>query len=238
MYLTFASIFITVKAVKEEAHDGKFTIAKLFTNELFFTLIVSLLSTYVLWIFISIVFLDPWHILTSTLQYLLLSPTYTNVINVYAFCNTHDVTWGTKGDDKPEKLKAATVGKDGKTDTELSFDDGDLDALYDSALQKFSSQAAQEPPTVNAADKELNYNKGFRTNVVLAWMFSNAALVAVVLKAGGLNRINIKPTPSGGPDESATVKFYLYIILWSVAGLSAFKFVGAMWYKIHRIFVR
>jgi chitin synthase len=61
----FASIFITIKAVKEEADDGVFTISKLFTNSLFFTLIVSLLSTYVLWIFISIVFLDPWHILTS-----------------------------------------------------------------------------------------------------------------------------------------------------------------------------
>jgi chitin synthase len=64
-YLMFASIFITVKAVKAEADDGVFTFSKLFKNELFFTLIVSLLSTYVLWIFISIVFLDPWHILTS-----------------------------------------------------------------------------------------------------------------------------------------------------------------------------
>jgi chitin synthase len=23
-------------------------------------------------------------------------PTYINVLNVYAFCNTHDVSWGTK----------------------------------------------------------------------------------------------------------------------------------------------
>lgn len=145
------------------------------------------------------------------------------------------MTWGTKGDDKPEKLKAANVTKDGKTDTEPSFDDGDLDALYDSALAKFSSPQVPEPPKENAADKELNYNKGFRTNVVLIWMFCNAALVAVVLKAGGLNRLSVKPVGGGGPDESRTVKYYLLIILWSVAGLSAFKFVGAMWYKIHRI---
>jgi cellulose synthase/poly-beta-1,6-N-acetylglucosamine synthase-like glycosyltransferase len=68
------------------------------------------------------VFFDPWHIVTlvshlyiclrvsskcliQAVQYLLLFPTYTNVINVYAFCNTHDVSWGTKGDDKPKKLK-------------------------------------------------------------------------------------------------------------------------------------
>jgi cellulose synthase/poly-beta-1,6-N-acetylglucosamine synthase-like glycosyltransferase len=64
-YLLFASVFITIKSVEAEAHDGKFTFGKLFTNEIFFTLIVSLLSTYVLWIFISLVFLDPWHIVTS-----------------------------------------------------------------------------------------------------------------------------------------------------------------------------
>ena len=64
-YLLFASVFITIRSVEAEAHDGKFTFGKLFTNEIFFTLIVSLLSTYVLWIFISVVFLDPWHIVSS-----------------------------------------------------------------------------------------------------------------------------------------------------------------------------
>jgi chitin synthase len=163
-----------------------------------------------------------------------LSPTYTNVINVYAFCNTHDVSWGTKGDDKPEKLKTATVNKDGKPDEELSFDDGDLDALYDSALQKFSSEAVEEPKPKNAGEAELNYNRAFRTYVVLVWMFCNAALVAVVLNAGGLARLEVAPA-NGNTDESAKVKTYLLIVLWSVAGLSAFKFVGSMWYKIHRI---
>src|SRR5271156_570778 len=97
----------------------------MFSNSIFFTLIVSLLSTYMLWVIISIVFLDPWHIVTSvrtqvssldhllnsfqSLQYLLLSPTYTNVINVYAFCNTHDMSWGTKEDGKPDAAGSATV---------------------------------------------------------------------------------------------------------------------------------
>jgi chitin synthase len=69
-YLLFASVFITIRSVEAEAHDGKFTISKLLTNELFFTLIVSLLSTYLLWIFISIVFFDPWHIVTSVRHHL------------------------------------------------------------------------------------------------------------------------------------------------------------------------
>lgn len=34
---------------------------------------------------------DPWHMFSSFFQYLLLAPSFTNVLNVYAFCNLHDV---------------------------------------------------------------------------------------------------------------------------------------------------
>ena len=34
---------------------------------------------------------DPWHMITSFLQYLLLSPMYINILNIYAFANLDDV---------------------------------------------------------------------------------------------------------------------------------------------------
>lgn len=34
---------------------------------------------------------DPWHMFSSFFQYLCLAPSFTNVLNVYAFCNLHDV---------------------------------------------------------------------------------------------------------------------------------------------------
>src|ERR1700709_2502663 len=110
----FASIFITVKSVQAELALGEFHWADIFKNQIFYTLIISLASTYVLWFVVSFLFFDPWHMFTSFIQYLLLTPTYINILNVYAFCNTHDITWGTKGDTKPEKLGTASVGKDGK----------------------------------------------------------------------------------------------------------------------------
>jgi chitin synthase len=67
-YLLFASVFITVRSIQAEldpADPTPFKLSDLVQNSIFFTLIVSLLSTYVLWIFFSIVFLDPWHIVTS-----------------------------------------------------------------------------------------------------------------------------------------------------------------------------
>lgn len=45
------------------------------------------MATYGLWLYASLIAFDPWHMLTSFIQYILLSPTYINVINVYAFCN-------------------------------------------------------------------------------------------------------------------------------------------------------
>lgn len=64
-YLMFASIFITVKSIQTQVATSGFTFADLFTNALFRTLIISMLATYVLWIVASIIFLDPWHMVTS-----------------------------------------------------------------------------------------------------------------------------------------------------------------------------
>jgi chitin synthase len=62
----FASIFITVKSIKQQVRENKgFSVAQLFRNKLFFTIMVSLLSTWVMWLVVSILFLDPWHMATS-----------------------------------------------------------------------------------------------------------------------------------------------------------------------------
>jgi hypothetical protein len=67
-------------------------------------------------------------------------------------------------------------------------------------------------------------------------MFCNAALVAIILNSGGLERLSVKTqTVQEEGAASSIVKTYLLVVLWSVAGLSAFKFVGAMWYLIERI---
>ena len=34
---------------------------------------------------------DPWHMFSSFFQYLCIAPSFTNILNVYAFCNLHDV---------------------------------------------------------------------------------------------------------------------------------------------------
>lgn len=233
----FATVFITVKSVQEEVKDSGFTFSDLFTNSLFLTLIVSMASTYLLYFIVSFMFLDPWHMFTSFFQYLLLTPTYINILNVYAFCNTHDITWGTKGDDKPEKLPAAVTKPGGKVDVAIPADDHDLNSQYETELSAFATKYDPPKREMSQQERHEDYYKGFRSAVVLAWMFCNLALAAVVLNTGGLDRVEI-----GDSDETSTETetqrstIYMAVVLWSVAALSAFRFIGACWFLVVRIF--
>lgn len=113
-------------------------------------------------------------------------------------------------------------------------DDGDLNAQYDAELSAFANKAPKEVQIISEEDKQADYYKGFRSAVVLAWVFCNFALGAVVLSAAGLDAFD---KTTDGKDESMDEKslIYMEVVLWSVAGLSIFKFVGAMWYLVVRM---
>lgn len=215
--------------------DG-FHAADILKNKVFYMLIISVMSTWGIWLLASLIMLDPWHMATSFVQYMLLTPAFTNVLNVYAFCNTHDVSWGTKGDDKVEKLPSVNT-KDGTAKTDLP-DEGDLNAQYQRELAVFAAKEVIEkkPPTPSQLqEKQMDYYKGVRTGVVLIWMVTNFAIAALVLSSAGLDRI------SPSKEDKAEIQthrsnIYMSIVLWSVAGLSAFKFLGAMWFLVVRMF--
>ncbi|ROT37472.1 chitin synthase [Sodiomyces alkalinus F11] len=240
IYLMFAAIFISVKAIIADVNNGRpFSIDELFSNPVFYTLIVSVMSTYGIWLVASLIMFDPWHMITSFVQYMLLTPTYTNILNVYAFCNTHDISWGTKGDDQAEKLPSVST-KDGSGKTDLP-DESDLNAQYERELAVFSTKPAKvvsNPTEAQKAEAQLDYYRGVRSIVVLAWMISNFGLAAVVLSAAGLNRIEPEAAnpDEAGEDPNFRANIYMTVVLWSVAGLSAFKFLGAMWFLVVRMF--
>ena len=172
---------------------------------------------------------DPWHMFTSFVQYLIMTPTYINILNVYAFCNTHDITWGTKGDDKAEKLPSAVLKPGGKVDVNIPTDDTDLNTQYEAEMRKIVSKAPPEVRNPSPEEVQEDYYKGFRSSVVLFWLVCNFGLCAAVLSTAGLERITTTTT-----EEKSGI--YLAVVLWSVAGLSAFKFIGAIWFLIVRMF--
>ena len=230
-YLTFASIFITVKSVQKQLETNTFSFGLLFSNTVFSTLIVSLLATWAMYLIASLLFFDPWHMFTCFVQYILLTPTYINILNVYAFCNTHDITWGTKGDDKAVKLPSANLKPGGKVDVDIPQDDGDLNDQYEREMSVISQKAPKEVSAPHPADKQEDYYKGFRSTVVLAWIFSNLALCGIILSTG-LDRIDVSNTAQ---TEEQRAIIYMKVILYSVAALSLFRFIGAMWFLIVRM---
>ena len=234
----FAAIFISVKAIQADLLLHSFSISELFKNSVFYTLIISVMSTYGIWLVASLLMFDPWHMFTSLVQYMLLSPTYTNVLNVYAFCNTHDISWGTKGDDKAEKLPEVST-KDGTGKTDLP-DETDLNSQYERELRTFGSKEVKEvkaPTAAQLEEKQMDYYRGVRTIVVLAWMISNFALCALVLSTAGLEKLVPGQDQQSEQDVKNTrATIYMSVVLWSVAVLSGFKFIGAVWFLIVRMF--
>ncbi|PSR97018.1 chitin synthase 3 [Coniella lustricola] len=237
IYLMFAAIYISVKAIETDLSENGFNLNDLFKNEVFYTLIVSVMSTYGIWLIASLLMFDPWHMITSLIQYMMLTPTFTNVLNVYAFCNTHDVSWGTKGDDKPDKLPSIST-KDGQGKTDLP-DEGDLNAQYDREVQVFSRKEVKVVTTPTPAqldEKQQDYYRGVRTVVVLMWMITNFGLIAVVLSAAGLEKIGTTTDDDTNETTTTRTTIYMAVVLYSVAALSGFKFLGAMWFLVVRMF--
>jgi len=171
--------------------------------------------------------------LTSTLPpgLTLAWPTYLNILNVYAFCNTHDISWGTKGDDKAEKLGHASVKPGGKVDVNIPQDDGDLNSQYDEQMKVISQKPPKEVKTVSAADQQEDYYKNFRTNVVIVWLISNLFLIAIILSTG-LDQLDASSTQN----EAQRAIIYMQVVLYSVAVLSLVRFIGSCWFLIVRLF--
>lgn len=122
--------------------------------------------------------------ITSFVQYVLMAPSYIAVLNVYAFANVHDVSWGTKGDNKvATDLGTVTAGGKNKNEVEVVVptEQKDINAAYEDAIHVLSQKPPKEESHRDAGTKQEDYYKNFRTNVLLAWTLTNGLLGAVVV---------------------------------------------------------
>ncbi|KAH9031108.1 hypothetical protein EDB85DRAFT_1382932 [Lactarius pseudohatsudake] len=86
VYMTFAAICLAVKGVQQVAAEKNrgATFSDLFTNAIFRDIGISISATVGLYVVASIIHLNPWHMVTSFVQYTLLAPSYINILNAYA----------------------------------------------------------------------------------------------------------------------------------------------------------
>lgn len=107
---------------------------------------------------------------TSFPQYMLMAPSFVNVLNVYAFCNLHDVSWGTKGADKPDALPAVTAeqSKEGSIIVEDNvLDEKQLEQAYavarTRALTRPEKVDDREEPSADVRDDPDAHTDATRT---------------------------------------------------------------------------
>jgi chitin synthase len=133
---------------------------------------------------------------------------------VYAFCNAHDVTWGTKGDNVINKdLGAARTSKNGTVELDMPSEQLDIDSGYDEALRNLRDRVEVASPPVAESQLQEDYYRAVRTYVVIVWMVCNAIL------AMGVSEIY--------SNKDVGNNFYLKFILWSVACLALFRAIGS-----------
>ncbi|KAI9892176.1 MAG: Chitin synthase, class 2 [Vezdaea aestivalis] len=213
IYTTFAALYIVIRQFKDP--KAVFRLG----NNVFTNLIVSTASTVGLYFLMSFLYLDPWHMFTSSAQYFALLPSYICTLQVYAFCNTHDVTWGTKGDNVIHTdLGAAVSGKGNIVQLEMPSEQLDIDSGYDEALRNLRDRLEVPKLPLSEAQQQEDYYRAVRTYMVTVWMVANAVLAMAVSEAYDSKKV--------------ANNFYLKFILWSVAAVAMFRAIGSATFGI------
>ncbi|KAJ7647384.1 glycosyltransferase family 2 protein [Roridomyces roridus] len=222
-YMIFASIMCAVSAARQGGGANS-------------VMLFSVVITYGLYASSSILALDPWHMLTSFIPYLLLSPSYINILNIYAFSNLDDISWGTKQDSIVESdLGAVVQDIHAQVDVEMFTDKADTNNIYEEALSNLKNRkpafTANTPMSNSERDQVAkDYYANVRTNVLLSWVLSNGLLLVGIL-GGGAN-------PSGTFDPNAQMsrtKAYLTFILAFTAIQNLIRFTASTCYLLLRL---
>ncbi|KAL7415762.1 glycosyltransferase family 2 protein [Mrakia frigida] len=200
-------------------------------NSTFRDIVISLGATYGLYLVSSLMYLEPFHMFTSFIQYLLLLPSFVNILMIYSMCNLHDVSWGTKGSTTTGDLGSAKLTKkDGKEvmEVEVPQNKDDLSELWLQARGEIRNKPAEVPDKRAPEVKQSDNDKNYRTNVVLIFLGSNMAVILIFTSDFFLNWYVLNTTDT-------TVNPYLSFIFYSVAGLSAIRFIGSFFYLVLRL---
>ncbi|TFK24585.1 chitin synthase [Coprinopsis marcescibilis] len=244
VYLIVASLFLTAFSfinLEADVAASGITSALDAIKSMFETpigpLTAAIVSTFGIYLVASILYLDPWHMLHSFLQYFILAPCFTNILNVFAFCNLHDVSWGTKGSDSVDILPSveSKTTSDEVVVEETTNTQEDIDLFFKEtvvrALVKVDTVEVIEKPTME------DDNKTFRTRLVGAWLISNALLAITISNIGGWMDVN-SPTVTFEQIRDFTIagndrrNLYFAFLLYATFLLSMIRFLGSVFYWV------
>ncbi|KAJ7459638.1 chitin synthase 2 [Mycena galericulata] len=213
------TVYLSVAAVTQEEWKQIGTLIK--TNTTFRDITIPLMTTYGLYFISSFMHFEPWHMFTSFIQYMFFLSSYVNILMIYAMCNLHDVTWGTKGDNGALKeLGSAkrTRGEGGNERVRVAIPRRDVAQLWNASHTALRIPPPKEKKHRNAGTKQMDLDRNRRTNFLLVWVGTNVLMI-LVLTSTAFNKFK-----------------YLQFLFFSLAGLSVVRFTGSFLYLVFELF--
>lgn len=202
---------------------GKFEYINVYYSDIGnLTVIVTGVAAFGVYIAAGFLHLDFWHIFTSYAQYLFVASSYTNILNVYAFSNFNDHSWGHKGPHPEPIFQTSAISKTMPNRQtiveELDLSQADIDSQFEvtvkRALSPYEAPSRKTIPTFNDSAKS------FRVRLIGAYIFSNFFICIFVLND------SFEQLHWLGDSYWHKVWFFR-IWLWANAGCLYFRFAGS-----------
>lgn len=224
----------TVRLYDElSANNGGFDFASFFYQASSFRdLFLSAFLIVIVFTLISLLYLDPWHMITSWLPYSILILCSTNILFVYAFSNISDISWGNRPEEKkPGVRTSVSTNQSGTKQANLFLpaNQGEIDDSYRRFLLKLKEpeRLDKDPQKRPDAMTKDEYFKLYRTRLLLAWIISNSLVVLLVSNDSVAQFIGGESTT----EHNVPLSFFFY----SLSAGVVLKAVGSCVYKMQRV---
>lgn len=213
-YTLFCALYLGIRSIYISVENGE----SIFTDRKFANVIVSGVATSGVYFLSSFLYLEPWHCFTSFGQYMVLLPFYLCTLTIFAFCNIHDLSWGTKEEDVQvtDLGDAVKSGGSDKVKVEI-LSAPDVDGAYEDALTNLRIRKPVSAGAPDLSKVQEDYFKEIRTRVVLVWLVCNLTLM-----------MGVSEYYAGRTESNA----YLSVIMYSVVLMTAIRFAGSLVYLV------
>jgi chitin synthase len=216
-----------------ETTGGAFDFASFFyQSSSFRDLFLSAFLIAIVFFFISLLYLDPWHMITSWLPYSILILCSTNILFVYAFSNISDISWGNRPEEKKPSMRTSiSTNQSGTKQANLFLPahQGEIDDSYKRFLVKLKEpdKVDKDPLKRPDAMNKDEYFKLYRTRLLLAWIISNSLVVLLVTNDSVAQFIGSESTT----EHNVPLSFFFY----SLSAGVVLKAIGSCVYKLQRV---
>jgi chitin synthase len=194
IYFILNVLYLVIRIFKSGALDGTGSdynyVQTFYTSIGNWTVLITCASVFGVYYAASLLALDPWHMFTSYPQYLFVASSYTNILNIYAFSNLHDVSWGEKPGNETEvadMLPSANL-RDASGPShppvfvakEIDKPQKDIDIEFEATVKRALVPYKKDKAVWKGMSPEDSF-KAFRTKLIAVYIFSNFLLCLFIM---------------------------------------------------------